>query len=241
MDAQVYDALAAMEDGHWWFRGRRAVLWALLRRAGLPPAGRTLDAGCGTGGNLREFARLGPISGTDVSEEAIAYCRARGVGDVQVAGFDPLPFAEGTFTLLLATDVLEHVEDDEGALRELHRVAAPGARLLVTVPAHQWMFSDHDRSHHHHRRYSRAQIEARVRAAGWDPLVVTFFNTVLFPPIAAVRLAERAGLHRARSDYDLSPGRMNAVLERPMRAEASLIARGHTLPAGVSVGMVCVP
>jgi len=240
MDAEVYDALAAIEDGHWWFRGRRAVLWAMLRRAGTPPPGPTLDAGCGTGGNLREFAALGPIVGIDVAPEAVAYCRARGLGDVRVADFDPLPFADGTFSRLLATDVLEHVEDDAQALRELYRVAVPGARLVITVPAYQWLFSDHDRSHHHHRRYTLGRIAGRARAAGWTPVVATYFNTALLPPIAAVRLAERAGLHRAGSDYDLTPGPLNRLLERPMRAEAGLIARGGSLPAGVSAGVVCV-
>lgn len=242
MDAEVYDALAEMEDGHWWFRGRRAVLHALLRRAGMPPPGRTLDAGCGTGGNLREFAGPGGIWGIDVSPDAIAYCRARGLGDhVQVADFDPLPFEDDAFTLLLATDVLEHVQDDGQALRELHRVAAPDARLVITVPAYQWLFSDHDRSHHHHRRYTREQIERRARAAGWEPVVSTYFNSVLLAPIAAVRMAERAGVHRSASDYEMTPGPLNTMLEKPMRAEAGLIARGRSLPAGVSIGVVCRP
>jgi hypothetical protein len=120
----------------------------------------------------------------------------------------------------------------------LRRVATPEARLVVTVPAYGWLWSRHDEVHHHRRRYTLRRLRERVRASGWRPVFATYFNSVLLAPIALARaLPRREG---GPSDYDLSPGPLNRLLEQPMRAEAALIARGARLPAGVSVGMVSV-
>ena len=240
MEEHVYQQLYDLEDGHWWFRGRRAVLWAMLRRAGVPDSPRVLDAGCGTGRNLAEFGRLGTAQGVDPSPQAIEFCRRRGLGEVEAAGIEALPFADGAFDLILATDVLEHVERDDVAASELRRVAAPGALLVVTVPAYRWLWSQHDDSHHHLRRYTAGGLRRRLAAAGWRPVLLTYFNSLLLPPIALVRtLARRQS--RGRTDYQLTGGVLNRVLELPMRAEAALIARGARFPAGVSIGVVCRP
>lgn len=244
LEEHVYQRLYELEDGHWWFRGRRAVLWALIARGGTEArAPRILDAGCGTGRNLVEFSVLGPAQGIDPSSEAVAFCRRRGLEGVTEAGLEALPFADDAFDLLLACDVLEHVERDDDALRELLRVAAPGARLVITVPAYRWLRSAHDESHHHFRRYTLGGLRDRVAGAGWRPVVSTYFNSVLLPPIAAVRTLSRAlgGDENGTSDYDRAPAGLNRVLEQPMRAEARAIRRGARLPAGVSVGMVSTP
>lgn len=242
MEEHVYQQLYDLEDGHWWFRGRRAVLWAMLRRAGLPDRPQVLDAGCGTGRNLAEFGRLGTARGVDPSRQAIEFCRRRGLGEVEAAGIEALPFADGTFDLILATDVLEHVERDDLAASELRRVAAPGALLVVTVPAYRWLWSQHDDSHHHLRRYTARSLSGRLTSAGWRPVMLTYFNTLLLPPIALVRvLARRRPPRDGRTDYQLTGGLLNRVLELPMRAEAALIAHGARFPAGVSIGMVCRP
>jgi SAM-dependent methyltransferase len=236
----IYQQLYELEDGHWWFRGRRAVLWALMRRAGLPDGPRVLDAGCGTGRNLAEFGSLGTARGVDPSPAAIEFCRRRGLTGVTEAGIEALPFEDGAFDLILATDVLEHVERDDLAAAELRRVAAPGAVLVVTVPAYRWLWSQHDDSHHHLRRYTAGALRARLAAAGWRPVLLTYFNSLLLPPIALVRMLarRRAG---SRTDYQLTGGLLNRLLELPLRAEAALIARGMRFPAGVSIGMVCRP
>jgi SAM-dependent methyltransferase len=242
VEEHVYQQLYDLEDGHWWFRGRRAVLWAMLRRAGLPDRPQVLDAGCGTGRNLAEFGRLGTARGVDPSRQAIEFCRRRGLGEVEAAGIESLPFADGTFDLILATDVLEHVERDDVAATELRRVAAPGALLVVTVPAYRWLWSQHDDSHHHLRRYTARSLSGRLAAAGWRPVMLTYFNTLLLPPIALVRvLARRRAPRDGRTDYQLTGGVLNRLLELPMRAEAALIAHGARFPAGVSIGMVCRP
>jgi SAM-dependent methyltransferase len=132
--------------------------------------------------------------------------------------------------------VLEHIPDDDRAARELRRVTRPGGNLLITVPAYQWLWSQHDDSHHHQRRYTLKRLRAVLTAAGWRPIVQTYFNSILLAPIAAVRLVSS---DKPRSDYDLAPKPLNEALVLPMRGEAAFIARGGRLPAGVSVGMVC--
>src|SRR5438034_3703599 len=168
MDEGAYEQHYRQEDEHWWFRGRREVIWSLLRRAGLPENPRLLDAGCGTGRNLVEFGRLGPARGIDTSRQAVDFCHRRGLDNVAEARIEELPFPDASFDLVLACDVVEHVPDDAAALTELRRVVAPGGRLLLTVPAYRWMWSPHDVYMHHYRRYTLRGLRDRVRAAGWE-------------------------------------------------------------------------
>ena len=239
MEERAYAEMYEEEERHWWFRGRRALIWALLHHAALAPSPRLLDAGCGTGRNLVEFGVLGPATGVDPSAEAVAFCHQRGLDDVRCAGLESLPFAPGAFDLVLACDVLEHIEDDTGALRELRRVTSDGGSLIVTVPAYQWMWTQHDVQLHHVRRYSRAVLGARVAASGWTVACATYFNSILFPVVAAARLVTGSSSRRGRTDLDRTPAALNRLLEVPMRLEAAVVRRGATFPAGVSLGLVC--
>ena len=236
MEEHVYRQLYELEDTHWWFRGRRAVIHALLARTDVPAGASILDAGCGTGRNLKEYALLGDAAGIDPSPDAVAFCHARGLAQVTQSGVEELPFGDGAFDLVTATDVLEHIPDDDGAARELRRVTKPGGRLLITVPAYQWLWSQHDDSHHHQRRYTLRRLRSVLAAAGWRPVVQTYFNSILLAPIALVRLVSS---DKPRSDYDMAPKPLNEALYLPMRTEAAFIQHGGRLPAGVSIGMVC--
>jgi SAM-dependent methyltransferase len=228
-----------MEDRHWWFRGRRSVIWALLGRAGLGQGPRLLDAGCGTGRNLVEFGSLGPATGVDPSAEAVELCRRRGLNKVQCAGVEDLPFGPGEFDLLLACDVLEHVRDDGVALKELLRVADVGANLIITAPAYQWLWTDHDVQLHHFRRYTMATMRTRVTQAGWDVVFATYFNSILLPAVAAARVVSRGKSRSGHTDLDRTPDLLNGVLGQPMKLEAVLLRHGARFPAGISLGLVC--
>jgi SAM-dependent methyltransferase len=230
----------ALEDIHWWFRGRRDVIGALIERIALPASPRILDAGCGTGRNLVEFGPLGRASGVDPSADAVAFCRERGLGDVRQSGIEALPFDANTFDLLLACDVIEHIPDDLGALQELRRVAVAGGTLLITVPAYQWLWTEHDVQLHHIRRYTERLLRSRVLAAGWDIVHSTFFNSIALPVVAGARLVEKFSPSRhGQTDLDRTPESLNGVLHLPMKLEARMIQRGIRLPAGVSLGMLC--
>jgi SAM-dependent methyltransferase len=240
MEDWTYQEHYDMEDRHWWFRSRRRVIWALIRRAEPPASPRILDAGCGTGRNLMEFGDLGQAEGVDLSSQAVEFCRRRGLEGVQQAAIEQLPFDDGRFDLIFATDVIEHLPDDGPALSELRRVAAPGASLIITVPAYSWLWSQHDTSWHHYRRYTRRRLRDRVRAHGWEPTVASYFYSTLLPPVAVVRGLQRLRSNgNGKSDLHLSPGALDRWLELPVRGEAKLIEHGASLPAGVSLGMVC--
>ncbi len=244
MQEELYRLMYEVEDHHWWFRGRAAVVGALFKRLRLEPQPRILDAGCGTGRNLQRYRELGPLQGIEPSADAVQFCRERGLDTVQQGTLEELPFGPDSFDLLVATDVIEHVDDDALALRELRRVAAPGAALVITVPAFRWLWSEEDDRLQHRRRYTRRQLRLVAGQNGWVPQFATYFNTLLLPPIAlARRFRDRRdagkGDAAGRSELKLTPGWLNGPLSMPMRGEAGLIGAGIPLPVGVSVGIAC--
>ena len=159
-------------------------------------------------GEPLEYGRLGEVTGVDAFPEAIELCRERGLDNVLEAPVEELPFEPGSFDLMFATDVIEHLDDDVLALRELRRVAADGARLVLTVPAYGWLWSDHDVSVHHRRRYTADRLRESVRAAGWRPAVDTYFFATALPAVARRAHAAAAGARTATrgSDLSLPPG-----------------------------------
>ena len=240
MDPRIYAQMRAVEDRHWWFRGRRAVIAAMLADVSPGPSGRVLDAGCGSGGNLGTYAGQGEVLGVDMDLEALEHALGRGYRAVGVASLGGLPFRDGTFDLVCATDVVEHLDGDVEALRELRRVTAPGGHLLVTVPAYRWLWSDSDVQLGHRRRYTAPEVQQRCREAGWTVGRTSYFNTVLLPPIATVRwLRQRRGSAFAPTELAQTGPAANRVLRLPMALEARLIGAGVRLPAGVSIACLC--
>ena len=200
-----------------------------------------LDAGCGTGRNLIEYGGLGDAVGIEPSPDAIAFCAERGLTAIR-SGVEELPFEDDRFDLVLMLDVLEHIADDGAALRELRRVTRPGGALVLTVPAHQYLWSQHDETHHHFRRYTQPLLRERLELSSWRPAFTTYFNTALLPPIAAMRLiARRLGAGAQSNDYEVTSDGVSRVLAGIMTAEAGLIRRGVRFPTGVSIGAVCHP
>jgi len=226
-----------VEDHHWWYRGRRRVLAEVLASLELPGGSRILDAGCGSGRNMVELAAHGQVTGVELAPASVEVARARGVGEVLQGSVVPLPFADSSFDLVVSLDVIEHLDDDREALREFRRVSAPGGRLIITVPAYQWLWSMHDEVNHHRRRYNGRTLLAAAADAGWTPVRTTHFNALLLPGAIAFR-----GLERVRrpsgppvSDLTRTPELLNRVLERPLHAEAAIIRRGRRIPFGLSL------
>lgn len=238
MERDFYREYFAVEDRHWWFIGRRRILLDVLERRLGPAPGRhaILDVGSGTGTMIEHLSRFGDVRGVDFDPEAIRFCRERGVQAVERIEGDRLPFADGSFDVVTSFDVLEHIEDDGAMLAEMHRVLRPGGTLLLAVPALPFLWGPQDEISHHHRRYRHAELGAAVTAAGFRLERLTYFNTLLFPPIAAVRvLGLNRGSGEAQSDFRLVPGaRVNRLLARLFGAEARLLRR-RDLPIGVSL------
>ena len=225
------------EDRHWWYRGRRTVLERVMDELGLPPGARILDAGCGSGRNMVELARRGTVTGVELSAPSVEKARERGCGEVIEGSVLDMPFADGSFDLAVSLDVIEHLEDDLGALRELRRTVAPGGALLVTVPAYQWLWSGHDEINHHQRRYTRRSLQAVAEQAGWSQTRTTYFNSLLLPVAILLRILDRVNTKTTESSLDLwvPPEPVNQALEVPLKLEAAMISRGGRIPAGLSL------
>lgn len=225
------------EDRHWWYRGRRTVLEGVIAGLGLPDGARILDAGCGSGRNMVELARHGTVTGVELSETSVTLARERHTGEVIAGSVLEMPFPEDSFDFAVSLDVIEHLEDDLTALKELRRTIAPGGSLLVTVPAYQWLWSGHDEINHHHRRYTRRSLQRVAEAAGWRQARTTYFNSLLLPAAIVLRVLDRLSTKTTESSLDLwvPPEPLNWVLERPLAIEAALIKRGVRIPAGLSL------
>jgi SAM-dependent methyltransferase len=227
----------SVEDRHWWYRGRRRVLRVALACLSLPADPRFLDAGCGSGRNMVELHAFGEVTGVEPSPASLALAEERGVGRVVQASIDSMPFDDAGFDAAVTLDVIEHVDDDRAALRELRRVVRPGGFLIVTVPAYQWLWSEHDDRNLHRRRYTRKTLLAAAREAGWEAVRTSYFNTLLLPVAVAVRLLEKVRPRQpgSASEFERTPAWLDTLLEQPFRIEAGLIKAGASLPAGLSL------
>ena len=228
--------MAETQQNHWWFGARRRVLEAVLRRLPLPQPARVLEIGCGTGGNLRMLAQFGHVDAAEMDEYAIATARAQGSGADVRRGWLPeaIPFEPaGQYDVICLFDVLEHIEDDQSALRALSSLLSPSGRVLVTVPAYQWLFGAHDRAHHHFRRYTTRRLRSIARSAGFEVCRSGYFNTLLFPVLAARRLLARAGLGDSEDDARMPSPMVNRVLATVFGAER-LVLPVFAFPYGSS-------
>jgi SAM-dependent methyltransferase len=229
-----FEAMLALDERHWWYRGRRRMLAALLEGVDLPAPARVLDAGCGSGRTLDELSRLGPARGVELNPAALAAARSRG-HEVVEAPVEAIPHEDAAFDLVTCLDVIEHTDDDVTALRELRRVTATAGRLVVSVPAHPRLWSRHDEVNGHRRRYTRRTLRAAAEAAGWRVERMTGFNVAYLAPAALVRLTRRETSENEGSDLELTPSSLDGLLELPLRAEAALARRGIDLPTGLSL------
>jgi SAM-dependent methyltransferase len=245
MDPSIYHRFFEVEDHHWWFVGRRAIVGRLMEQELVTSSGsaathRILDIGCGTGGMLPLLSRFGRVTGIDSEPLALDYCRRRGFTDVALQeGFA----ASAPFEVVTLFDVLEHVPDEAGFLNWIQGLLAPGGHLIVTVPAFPSLWSRHDELNHHCRRYRSASLRAALTRAGFHIARMTYFNFLLFPLAAADRLVggrkgRAAGLDPARDAADilkpLEIGPLNAPLSAIFSSEASLVGKTD-LPYGVSL------
>lgn len=238
MEPHVYERMRELEQVHWWFVARRRILGAEIARLPLPANPRILEAGCGTGGNLELLKRFGQVQAIEPDAESRAYAAQRAGVPVD-RGFlpDDLPAFDQPFDLIAALDVIEHVDDDVGAVAALGLRLAPGGFMITTVPAYQWLWSEHDAQHHHKRRYTLPAYRRLFDAAGLKVRRATYFNSLLLPPIAAVRVARSLARVGGADDERLPSPPVNRALDAIFGSEAALL-RAIDLPAGVSILLI---
>jgi SAM-dependent methyltransferase len=242
MERVVYDRMAELDERHWWYRARREILADLIRRRiPLPPNPKILEIGCGTGHNLMMLRRFGRVDGIEIDPAARLIASSRLGHAVMDA---PLPALSGVEThaydLVAILDVLEHVEEDREALVSIAERLKPGGRILITVPAHPWMWSAHDEVNHHKRRYTRKSLAAVIEAAGLKLEMMSWFNSLLFPLAAAARGIGRI-TGKKDSDDSMPPAFLNKIFEGLFGIERHALGR-LPFPPGVSlVAIVSAP
>ncbi len=243
MEPSFYETYYRHENSHWWFRWRYELITGLVGGLNPSPTFRILDAGCGTGQMLRHVSQFGHAVGVDSSPEAIHFAASRDVDRLVLGSIFDLPFAPDSFDCVLSLDVIEHVDDDRELVRALFSVVKPGGHLIVTVPAFQALWSEHDEVNWHKRRYRSGQLERLLHETGLEIERMTYCNTFLFGPILAARklknLKNRVIPRRDRAalpDSDLNelPKPLNEALFWLMRAERRFMRR-RDLPFGVSL------
>lgn len=236
-----------LEDTYWWFQGRMRMIEAILGRymKSEPRPGRVLDVGCGTGLMLSRLKRWKPV-GLDLSNESMRFCHRRGIHDLLKGDVVKLPVRHGAMDLLLALDLIEHIERDDLMIREFRRVLRPGGYLMATVPAHQWLWSDHDVALHHHRRYSYDGFLKLLKSGGFRPVKYSYGISFTYYPIVLFRELQRMwqsahgvqGPARARAHLIPLPWFINRPLIGMLHAEAELL-KHMNLPVGVSLMALC--
>jgi len=234
--------MAQIDAEHWWFAARRRIVAALIeRQVPLRPDARLLEVGAGTGSNLamlKGFGRLDAIE-PDAWARALASRRA----GIRVSGGtlpDHVELDDRRYDLIVLLDVLEHIDDDVGSLSVLREKLADGGHIVLTVPAAPWLWSAHDVAHHHKRRYTARTLRAVIHAGGFRIRHMSHFNTLLYPLIAAVRLAGRIAGKEGSDDGAIPPAPLNWMLEHVFAAERVWATR-WPLPFGVSLLAVIEP
>lgn len=230
-----------LEEQHWWFTSRRNTVFDLVQRMNLPPDTRILEIGC-SGGPLQFMLRKAGfqhVTGIDVSEPAIALAKHRGLTDVHLMDGAHLKFPDASFDLVIASDVLEHIENDAQATREWARVLRPGGQMVVFVPAFQQLWSQHDVVNHHFRRYTGKDLRQVLEAARLHVSRVSFWNMALVFPTALMRMVQRRLTPPTKptdggGDLHGLPGPLNNLLSLWLRGENALLRRLN-FPVGVSV------
>lgn len=235
MDPTYLASFGELEDEHWWFRARREIVFDQLRQAGVDRAADILDVGAGTGGMLGFLSAAIPAAccrGVEPDEGAREHCRSRGV-DVVAGSADPLPVETGSHDVITLLDVLEHLDNDVSAVRELVRVLRPGGFALITVPAYQWLWAPHDELNGHKRRYNARELRRVLVEGGLEVESTTYFNTLLFPAAVVQRMLSRlSGKRSEEEQLPLAP--LNALAYAVFSVERRAL-RHVRLPWGVSI------
>ena len=241
MQEHTYAIMNRVEDSHWWFVGRRAILESFLERISnelriTNNELRFLDVGCGTGANLEMLANFGEAEGVDVSNDALEFCRSKGL-DAHKGLAEELPFEDESFDIVTALDVIEHLDDDVAGLREMHRVLRKGGKSLVFVPAFMWLWGVQDDISNHRIRYTKKQIVERLEKAGFEVERATYANITFFAPILAGRTLMKFTGIKPESENNINVSALNGLFGKLFSAERFWLSK-FGFPFGVSIVIV---
>src|SRR3989338_212933 len=241
-----YERMNRLEEDHWWFVAKRHFISILLKKHALVPShqkgdpvykkARMLDVGCGTGVILSHFKSLGfETSGVDVSDEALKYCRLKGLDNLKKASAESLPFPDNYFDVVTALDLLEHLDDEKYVLKEVHRILKPQGVFIATVPMHKMLWSYHDVAAHHKRRYSKKEILKLVKSHFQNFSVGWIHCSILIPLFIIRKLKQLMNCKTNETDVQEVPHQINACIKKYYFLEYLFYKIFGTLPFGTSL------
>ncbi len=252
MRDSYYQKYFDVEVRHWWFKVRREMIHFLLNdltqpspclgegeRSSRNKSLEILDVGCGTGALLGELKDKYNVSGIDFSDKAVVFCKMRGIENVTLGVGEKLPYVDNRFDVVLVLDVLEHIKDDEKAMREIHRVLKPGGTIISFVPAFMMLWGITDEASQHFRRYTKLELVRKLESAEFKVIRSSYFNTFLFLPILAVRKLSKffPQKYKPEQETDIRSELMNKVFYLIFKFESKLL-RIINFPFGVSLMVI---
>lgn len=240
MNIAEYEKMYNLEDHYWWFQGRKYIILDLMNNfINKKDSLNILDIGCGTGMLLSELSRFGEPIGLDFSPLALAFCRKRGIKDLMRASVDDLPIKNNSIDIITAFDLIEHIEDDKKLCNSIFDICKNDGYFILTVPAYQFLWSKHDESLYHYRRYTKKQIEDMLTKAGFKINKLTYAITLTFIPIAIYRFIEKIFNKNSKPKSHLItlPEWINSLLIMTLKLESKILSK-FNLPFGVSI--ICI-
>ena len=236
MENKIFQKMLKLESSHWWFVARRKIIQKAINNLDLPRNIRILDAGCGNGDNLSLLSTFGDLVAFEKNEYAIKTAKTKKIVEIYKAELpDKLPTTVKTnFDLIVLLDVLEHIDDDSGSLSAAKSLMSNNGVILITVPAFQWLWSEHDVIHHHKRRYSKSELREKLDSSGFRIKYISYFNTLLFPFALVERIGQKIFSPSNPEILELPNNKINFLLEKIFSLE-TIFMNKISLPFGLSL------
>ena len=236
MENKIFQKMLKLESSHWWFVARRKIIQKAINNLDLPRNIRILDAGCGNGDNLSLLSTFGDLVAFEKNEYALKTAKSKKIGEIYKAELpDKLPNTIKTnFDLIVLLDVLEHIDDDSKSLTTVRKLMNNKGIILITVPAFQWLWSEHDVIHHHKRRYSKSELREKLDSSGYRIKYISYFNTLLFPFALVERIGQKIFSPSNPEILELPNNKINFLLEKIFSLEAIFMNK-ISLPFGLSL------
>lgn len=247
MDASYYHDYAKLERSHWWFKARNGIIYQFVKDTIKPNQRKPikiLNVGCGTGRTTELLSQLGEVTSIEYDHETAEFAAESTGLSVEQGDVKSLKFKNEEFDLVCAFDVIEHVDDDVLAVEEMYRVLKKDGKLIITVPACPFLWSEHDEINHHFRRYTKSSLETTFSNSSFNSCeFISYFNFFLFPLVAGYRLISHIIRKKDENKYGAAKdfkfggksGWSSDVFERILGSEYFLLKKGLPFPVGVSL------